>query len=108
VKHAALVALLAGLLLAQPGHASVQTGTVLRSAGASFLDQVQPIRAPAGLLWPDGGSFQSFSSARSRFGALNAAAKPARRPEAYGMLLAGLGLLGWIARRRTRALHASL
>jgi hypothetical protein len=108
VKRAPLVALLAGLLLAQPGHASVESRTVLRSAGASFLDQLQTISTPAGLLSPDGGSFQSFLSAGSRFGALTAAAKPARRPEAYGMLLAGLGLLGWIARRRTRALHAGL
>ena len=101
-----VVALLAGLLLAQPGHASLPDGSVLRSAGASFLDQLQAGATPGGLLSLDELSFQSISSAGSRLGALHAAAMPARRPETYAMLLAGLGLLGWIARRRTIALRA--
>jgi hypothetical protein len=107
VRPAPFVALLAGLLLAQLGHASLlPDGTVLRSAGASFLDQMQAGGTWDGLLSLDDSSFQSISSAGRRFGALHAAAKPARRPETYAMLLAGLGLFGWIARRRTIALRA--
>ena len=107
MKPAPFVAMLAGLLLAQPAYASLQNGTVLRNAGASFLDQMQAGGTWDGLLSLDDGSFQSISSAGSRLGALSAAAKPARRPETYAMLLAGLGLLGWIARRRTIALGAA-
>jgi hypothetical protein len=38
---------------------------------------------------------------------LNAAAKPKRGRGTYGMPLAGLALLGFIARRRHRVLHAT-
>jgi len=38
---------------------------------------------------------------------LNAAATPKRSPGTYGMALAGLALLGFIARRRHRVLNAT-
>jgi MYXO-CTERM domain-containing protein len=38
---------------------------------------------------------------------LNAPAKPKRGPGTYGMALAGLALLGFIARRRHRVLNAT-
>jgi hypothetical protein len=55
----------------------------------------------------DGDSFQSVASAGRYFGSLNDAARPRSEAETYAMLLAGLGLMGFIARRRNKVLNAT-
>jgi hypothetical protein len=51
------------------------------------------------------GSFHSGVARSAHFGALDAT--PRSEPQTYAMLLASLGLLGFIARRRRRALRVA-
>jgi len=71
--------------------------------GNTFL---APIDLPRGVLSIDADSFQSVASAGGYF-ALDDAAKPRSDPETYAMLAAGLGLIGFIVRRRNKVLNAT-
>ena len=85
------------LMLPCPAQAATDFGNTL----------LAPIDLPRGVLSIDGDSFQSVASAGRYFASLNDAAKPRSEAETYAMLLAGLGLMGFIARRRNKALNAA-
>lgn len=99
VKAAAIVVLLTAL--AAPNGA--------QAASASFLAYLEAAPAaglPHGAFSPGANTFQSASSPASlEIVKLTAASTPPR--ETYAVLLAGLGLLGFIARRRNKALKAA-
>jgi MYXO-CTERM domain-containing protein len=69
--------------------------------GGSFLDHAGVYRGAFSSV----GSFHSGATRGAYFGALHAT--PRSEPQSNAMLLASLGLLGLIARRRYRALSAA-
>jgi hypothetical protein len=69
--------------------------------GGSFLDHAGVYRGAFSRV----GSFHSGVTQGAYFGALHAA--PRSEPQSYAMLLASLGLLGLIVRRRRRALSVA-
>lgn len=85
------------LMLSCPAHATTDFGNTV----------LGPIDLPRGVFSIEGDTFQSVASAGRYFASLNDAAKPRSEPETYAMLLAGLGLMGFIARRRNKALNAA-
>ena len=92
-----LWAVAATALMSCPAQAATDFGnTVL---GATDL--------PRGVFSIEGDTFQSVASAGRYFASLNDAAKPRSEAETYAMLLAGLGLMGFIARRRNKVLNAA-
>ena len=77
-------------------------------AATDFANTIlAPIDLPRGVLSIDGDSFQSVASAGRYFASLNDAAKPGSATETYAMLAAGLGLMGFIVRRRNKVLNAT-
>lgn len=73
---------------------------LLTSANSFFSSAVYKSFAIDAGRWSGSGTGETAYSLRGSIDSVTISAAPVPEPETYAMLLAGLGMLGWVARRR--------